>query len=460
MHALKRVYTGAMLRHFDTPNLPYQQIVALFIPLLVNQAFVNIMSMLNTAMISSSGAAAVSAVSMVDSLNIFVMNVFIAVATGGTVVVAQYRGADNKEMVSKTATQAVSAVFLLAAVLCIALIGLHQPVLSGLFGRAEEDVLRGARLYLIGSCASYPAIALVEVSCGVLRGVSETKSSLALSLITNIGYVLFNLLFVVALRWGIAGLVASMLLSRAIGMVCSLVYLVKINHSLQFKIRNAFKIDWDIQKKIMFIGIPFAAEQLFFNGGKLLTQTFIVQMGTSALTVNAIGNSLLMIMQIMANAMQLTVVTVVGQCTGRQEHDNARKYTRSFVKASTLSLLVSGIAVLLAFKPLVGLFSPDPAIIPQLFNLTLLSAVMLPIAWSSSFITPAALRAAGDSRYTSIVSLVTMWVIRVVLGYVLGIMLNMGIFGVFLAMEVEWCVRGVAFALRLKGDKWTRNKLI
>ncbi|MDD4797133.1 MAG: MATE family efflux transporter [Eubacteriales bacterium] len=460
---LQRIRGGlnaVLQKNFSTASMSHREVVALFIPLLVNQAFIILLSLLNTAMISSSGVAAISAVSMVDSLNMFIMNVFVAVSTGGTVVVAQYRGAGNGPMVSRTGTQAVSAVFLLAVLLGGLLIGLNRPVLNLLFGAADADVLHNAGIYLIGCCLSYPSAALVEVVCGVLRGVSETRSSLVLSVITNLGYVLLNLVFVVWLKMGILGLVISLNVSRLIGMACSLTYLIKFNQTVQFRIRNALRLDFPIQKKILFIGVPFAAEQLFFNGGKLLTQTFIVQMGTYAMTVNAIGNSMLMLMQIFAGALQLAVVTVVGQCIGRGNVDDARKYIRSFIRASVLFFFVSAAVVLPSFPLLMRLFHPPAQILPDIFAITVLSAVMLPICWSQSFIIPAALRAAGDARYTSLVALITMWTVRVVLGYVLGIVLRLNILGVFLAMEIEWCLRGVLFWARLKGDKWHAHKLI
>lgn len=457
---IKGTTTGILQKYFSTEAISYREVVALFIPLLVNQAFIILLSLLNTAMISSSGVAAISAVSMVDSLNMFIMNVFIAVATGGTVVVAQYRGAHNGQMVSRTGTQAVSAVFLLSVMLAGLLIGLHQPLLNLLFGAAEADVLQNARIYLIGCCLSYPSAALVEVVCGVLRGVSETKPSLVLSVITNLGYVVFNLIFVIWLKLGIIGLVISLNISRLIGMACSLIYITKLNQSIRLRIRDALKLDFSIQKKILFIGVPFAAEQLFFNGGKLLTQTFIVQMGTYSMTVNAIGNSLLMLFQIAASALQLAVVTVVGQSMGRGDVADARKFIRSFSWASTFSFFLAAAIILPSFPVLVRLFNPPAQIIPDIFIVTAVSAVMLPLSWSPSFIIPAALRAAGDAKYTSLVALLTMWLVRVVLGYVLGILLKLDILGVFLAMEIEWCFRAVIFTLRLKGNKWCTHKLI
>jgi putative MATE family efflux protein len=447
-------------KYFTGESIDYKQIIAIIIPIFVDQGFLILMALLNTAMISSSGVAAVSAVSMVDSLNIFLVNVFVAVATGGTVIVAQYKGRGNEEMVSKAASQAISAVAILSIMISAFVILFHAPTLNLLFGNADADVFQNAKLFLIGSCISYPFIAIFQAVSGVLRGISETKACLGLSLIMNITYLCLNIVLITIFDMGIMGLVISMILARILGMVTSLIYLVKYNQTLRFKIRNVLRLDYSILKKIMFIGIPFAAEQMFFNGGKLLTQTFIVQLGTIAMTVNAISGSISLLFQIGGNALSISIVTVVGQCIGRRNINDARKFIRSFIGLSTLFFVIATVIILPLFPLIVKLFSPPEEIIPTIFALILLIAIAQPILWSLSFIMPSALRAAGDSKFTSISSMLSMWLFRVILGYILGITLHFGIMGVWVAMVAEWSIRGFVFAWRFKGDKWYAHKLI
>ncbi|WP_374018084.1 MATE family efflux transporter [Paenibacillus thiaminolyticus] len=447
-------------KYFTGESLDYKQIIAIIIPILVDQAFIILMSLLNTAMISSSGVAAVCAVSMVDSLNIFIINVFVAVATGGTVIVAQYKGSGNNEMVSKAAAQAISAVAILSVFISAFVITFHTPALNLLFGRAEADVFQNARIYLIGSCITYPFIAIFQAVTGALRGVAETKACLGLSLIMNVTFLCLNVLFITILDMGVIGLIISMLTARILGMAASMIYLLKFNQTLRFRIQNALRLNFPILKKIMFIGVPFAAKQMFFNGGKLLTQTFIVQLGTLAITVNAISGSISLVFQIGANALSIAIVTVVGQCIGRRNIADARKFVKSFLGLSVAFFLIMDIILLPMFPLIVKLFSPPAEIIPDIFSLTLLIAVAQPLFWSFSFITPSTLRAAGDSNFTSISSLLSMWLLRVVLGYVLGITLGFGIMGVWIAMITEWVVRGSVFMWRFKGEKWYSRQLI
>lgn len=451
----------AMLnKYFTGESMDYRQIFALFLPILVDQAFVVGLSMVNTAMISSSGVAAVSAVNMVESLNIFLISVFMAVATGGTVVVAQYKGSRNDLMVSRAAAGTVTSVALIAFVTSLLMIAFHQPVLQLLFGSASADVLENARIFMIGTSASYVGIAIVQAVNGTLRGIGKTRASLALSLIMNVLYVLLNIIFINYLDMGITGMALAINIARYGGAACALFYLFKIDATLHLRVRDLFHFPLSMLRKVMFIGLPFAAEQMFFNGGKILTQIFIVSLGTYAIASNAIGSSLAMVFQVPAGALSLAVVTVVGQCIGSGNIADARKFIRSFLWLGSGMLLLTGLFMIPLFGPLVGLFHPPAEIVDDIFWLVLTNTIVQIPLWPISFILPSALRAAGDSRFTSITSMLTMWLFRVVLGYVLGITLGIGILGVWLAMQSEWAVRGAIFWWRYRGTKWYAHKLI
>jgi len=438
----------------------YRQIIAIILPVLADQAFLILISLFNTAMISSSGVAAVSAVSMVDSLNIFIVNVFIALATGGTVIVSQYKGSGRGDVVTRAASQALSTVTVVSSAIAVLVLVFHDPTLNLLFGRADADVLDNARIYLIGNCITYPLLGLYSAITGVLRGIAETRVCLVLSLIMNLTYLGLNVLFIVGFDMGVEGLVISLILAKVLGAAAATVYILKYCPKLRFRIRDVLHVDLTIIKKILFIGLPFAAEQMFFNGGKLLTQTYIVQFGTMAITANAISGSISMLSQIGGAALSIAIVTVVGQCIGRGDIEDARRYVRAFIGLSTITLTVALVLILPLFPLLMALFSPPDEIVPLIFQLTLMLLLAQPLFWSISFILPSALRAAGDSRFTSITSMLTMWLLRVILGYVLGVTLGFGVIGVWAAMITEWLVRGVIFTLRFRGDKWFRHKLV
>lgn len=440
--------------------MDYRQIISLFIPILVDQAFIISLNLVNTAMISSSGVAAISAVNMIDSLNIFLLSVFIAVSTGGTVVVAQYKGNGNDLMVSKAAASTVSAVSMMAIAISLIIILFHQPLLNVLFGAASPEVFANAKVYLVGSSISFAGIAITEAVCGALRGIGKSRASLVLSLFMNLTYVLLNVVFINFLHMGVLGMTIAVNVARYLAAACAIYFLVKRDTDLHFQIESAIKVNMTMLKKIFSIGIPFAAEQMFFNGGKMLTQIFIVGLGTYAIATNAISGSLAGMSQIPASALSLTLITVVGQCIGRRNIEDARKFTKTFLWLASFSFVLTGIIMIALFQPLVSLFHPPAEIVHTIFTILLINLIAQVPLWAISFIMPSALRAAGDSKFTSVVSMLSMWLFRVVLGYILGIVLHWGIIGVWLAMNCEWGVRGGFFLWRFIGKKWYQHRLI
>ena len=447
-------------KYLSGETINYHKVLAIFLPVLIDQAFVFGFSILNTAMISSSGLAAVSAVSMVDSLNIFLISVFIALSTGGTVVVAQYKGNGNNKMVSKSAAGNITAVFLFALIITLFAIALHGPTLIILFGKADADVFSNAKIYLIGSCISYCGIATEEAVCGSLRGVGETKSSLILSFFMNFSYMILNFLFINIMHMGVLGMVISLNIARYAAGILAIIYLTLSDTPVHFKIKDTLQFNWSILKRIFYVGLPFAAEQMFFNGGKILTQTFIVSLGTYALAINAISGSIAGLFQITGNSLSITLITVVGQCMGRRNIRDARKFTHSFVFITSASFIIMTALILLLFDPMVAMYHPPKQIIHSIFIISVMNSIFQIFIWSISFIIPSALRAAGDSKFTSISSMFSMWLVRVVLGYILGIMTSLGVIGVWLAMDLEWGVRGTIFLTRLHGDKWYQHHVI
>lgn len=457
---LKPKQSAFLDQHFSGESIRYPQMLALFLPILVDQAFIVSLNLINTAMISSAGVDAVSAVNMIDSLNIFLISVFVAVSTGGTVVVAQYKGSGNGLMVSKATAGTVSSVTLLAFCISFVMILLNHPILSLLFGAASPAVTSNATTYFIGSCTSFAGIAIMEAVCGALRGIGKTKASLLLSVILNALYVVLNIVFINLLHMGVLGMSISLNISRYVGAACAIFYLVKMEDDLIVKLKDMLHFQLSMLKRILYIGLPFAAEQMFFNGGKILTQIFIVGLGTYAIATNAICSSIAGIIQIPANALSLTLITVVGQSMGSKNIRDARKFTVSFLWLSSISFVVMGLIVMPLFHPIVSLFNPPNEIVHDIFVVMLINTIAQVPLWSVSFLTPSALRAAGDSKFTSLVSMLSMWLFRVVLGYILGVVLPFGIVGVWVAMNCEWGIRGFIFLRRFRGNKWASHRII
>ena len=449
-----------MKKYFDSQTMRYHTVLSIYIPLLIDQAFVSMMTVVNSSMVSSSGADAVSAVSMVDSLNFFLTNLFIAIATGGTVVVAQYIGKGDKRKASRTISQAVTSSVLIAVIVAAVIIIFSKQTLGLLFGKADQLILDNALIYLIGSAISYPFYAVYQASAGALRGLGDTKASMMMSIAMNVIYLLGNIVFTEFMGLGVLGVSISMVISRICVSIFALIYLIFKRADLKVQAKDFFTLDMGLQKSILYIGIPAGTEQLFFNGGKILVQTFVVMLGTMSITANAIGNNLLNLWQIPMFAAQLCTTTIIGQCVGAGRYDIARRYLKSI---NRYTKFITGIMMII-FVPLtpvlLGFFHPPAEAAHKTMLLLLIPIIGLVTTWPASFITPNALRAAGDAVYTTIAALISMWSIRVVLGYVLGIVCHLDIYGVWLAMCIEWCTRAAVFTWRFKGTKWQKHRLV
>lgn len=456
----KGIITRLGEKYLSGESFSFSDVKSLFYPILFDQAFLAFIGVFNSSLVSSSGAAAVSAVNMVDSLNFFLMNFFVAIATGGTVVVAQYMGRRDKENVGKTIGQSIISSTAVALIIALLIIVFREYVLHILFGKADKSVMDNAVIYLTGCCLSYPFFAIYQTSIGALRGVGDTKASMFLSLVMNILFLTGNIVLIKYVSLGIYGIVISMFVARGAGCVMSLVYLLKIRTDLCIIPKYFLHVDMPLQKSILYIGIPCASEQLFFHGGKIITQTFVVTLGFASMAANAIASPLSIVLNIPENTLMLCVITIVGTCVGAGKFEEGKKLLKNMIITS--SILTAFLCILsIPFIPaFLNMYSPSPEIYKKSYELLILYIIGAPPLLSMGFIFPAGLRAAGDAKYTSLVALLTMWLFRVVLGYVFGIVLKMDILGVWLAMVLEWGVRGFFFYMRYRGDKWYKHNFL
>lgn len=402
----------------------------------------------------------ISAVNIVGSLNVLLVQLFTSIALGGTVLIAQYYGQKNYKMIGKMVNGGVYATVLVATTAAILFMLLHSPILALLFGAASPAVIHGARIYMIGILFSYVGESTIEGVNGCLRGIGRTKVSLQLSLLMNTIYLLFNFLSVTFMHLGVFGLTLSLNISRYSIAVLAIwtLYRNRAHFGLNFKTLR--HVDLGLTKRVLKVSVPFAAESTFFNGGKIIMQMMIVTLGTAMIAANAIASSWIQLSEIIPNALSVALVPIVGQCIGRNNIGDAKKLTKSFLGLGTLAFLAVDLGLLPFFSIGMRLFAPAPATIPIIFHIYLVVIVMHALFWSSSFVLPSALRAAGDARFTTVVSLISMWSFRIGFGYLIGIVLGYGIFGIFVVMSSEWAIRAIVFQLRFHGGRWYRNKLI
>ncbi len=432
----------------------------LIVPLIIEQALAFLVGMIDTVMVAGVGETAVSGVALVDSVNILVISLLTALATGGAVVAGQYLGLKEKGNASHAAQQLVIATFLFSVAIMAVCLVLNQQMLSAIFGQTEPAVMDNAVAYFYVTAISYPFIAMFNSAAALFRSMGNSKTPMIGALIINLINIGGNALFIYGFKMGVLGAGLATLISRAVVAVIMLVLLKNPQLDvplMRYRIRD---IDFPMIRRILKIGIPNGLENSMFQVGKIVVTSLVALQGTAAIAAFAVSTSLALVEIVPGAAMGLAILTVVSRCVGAGEYGQAEYYTKDLIKKTYLYILVLNVGMLIFMKPLLGLYQLSDATFDIAMELMIIHSVFTIAIWPASFTLPNALRAAGDVKYTMVVSIVSMWVFRILLSYVLVYVFGLGLLSVWIAMIVDWVFRSVLFVGRWKSRKWQNYSVV
>lgn len=437
-------------------------LLRLIIPLVIEQLLLMTVGMADTVMVTTSGEAAVSGVSLVDNINTLIIQVFSALSTGGAVVVSQYLGRQDTDNAKAASKQLLYAMCALSLLLMGAALVLRQHILALIFGRVEADVMENALVYFLLTATAYPFMGIYNAGAALFRAMGNSKVSMFCSLVVNVINITVNAVLIFGFGMGAAGAGIGTLVSRIAAAVIIMALLNHPDHVLRVEGLLRFEFRGAIVKRILFIGIPNGMENGMFQAGKLMVLNLITTFGTSAVAANAIANSVAGVINVPGMALGLAIITVIGQCMGAGEPGQAVYYTKRLVGASYLCMLVMSAALFFSAGGLVTLFHLSPEACTMAAQVLRACAVGNVLFWPLAFTLPNSLRAAGDAIFTMAVSLGSMFVCRVVLSYVFACAwgLNLGLLGVWLAMIADWVVRAAFFLFRYWRGRWKRIRVI
>ncbi|MBZ9623410.1 MATE family efflux transporter [Clostridium sp. FP2] len=431
----------------------------LAIPILTEQLFVISLGMINTMMAGHIGKEAVSAIGMVDSINNIFIAFFSALAIGGMVVVAQFVGQGNIKKANATMKQALFSGLIITLLVTMLMFLFQGPIIASLFGTAEPEVISNAHTYLGITLLTYPLITIDLVANGLLRGAGDTKTPMKVSIFMNIINVCLTYTFINIFSMGIVGAALGIAIARVSGGIIILIVLLRGSKILKLTNIREFKFDKSLLKLIFGIGVPASVESLIFNGGKLITQIFIVNMGTIAIASNAIAGSVATMLNVPGNSLSIAATALVGKYMGRGETKEAENSLSYITVLSTVFLTVIALLFIPFAGNVVSLFTNNKEIIHLASTVLIVNSICIPL-WSISFVLPSGLKGAGDVKYTLITTIIGMWLFRITLGYLLGVVLNLGLVGIWLGMVIDWVIRGSLYCIRFKKGKWKRNTVI
>lgn len=446
----------------DYGNLlfPRRALWMLLIPLIIEQMLNSLMGMVDTLMVSRVGAEAISAVSLVDSINNLVLQVFAAMAAGAAIICSQYLGRKDEKGCNDAAKQIVLTVVVISSVIMIIGVGFRKPLLHLIFGSVEEAVMTNAQIYFLITALSYPFIALFQAGAAFYRACGNSKFTMKTALIANVANIVGNTLFIFVLQMGAAGAAISTLISRALCAFVVFYALRRPGYAIQLKNYFSIRPDLNLIVKILAIGVPSGIENGMFQFGKLAIQSTVSSLGTAAIAAQAMTIIFENVNGMAAVGIGIGLMTVVGQSIGAGRQEEAKYYIVKLAGYAEIAMIISCILVYIAARPvtvLAGMSEESTALCMQMI---LAITIVKPLLWVPSFTPPNGLRAAGDVRFSMITATLTMWLCRVALSIFLMRVVKTGPIGVWYGMFADWGVRGVIFTIRFVRGKWLRFKVI
>ncbi|MBD5498739.1 MAG: MATE family efflux transporter [Lachnospiraceae bacterium] len=432
----------------------------MIVPLFFEQLLVMLVGIADTLVISYAGEAAVSGVSLVNQFNTIFIYIFTALASGGAVVVSQYIGSRDTDNAEKSSGQLLMFSILLSLVIgALVLIG-NRTMLGILFGKVEDSVMEACVTYLRISAYSYPALAIYNAGAAIYRSLGKTKVTMYISILSNIINVVGNIIGVFGLKAGVAGVAYPSLIARAFSAVVITFLCFRQGAELRYRSKWIFVWDSDMLKKILNIAVPNGVENGLFQLVKVALSSIVALFGTYQIAANGVAQSLWSLAALMGVAMSSAFIPVIGQCMGANETDEAEYYFKKLMKITVIASVAWNV-VILAATPLVMMAYDLSAETKSLIIwLVVIHNVFNAFAYPFSGPLSAGLRAAGDAKFTMVVTVISTIGIRLLLSVLFGIVLNMGVIGIAFAMCADWLFKAVLFEIRFRKGVWKQLKVI
>ena len=441
-------------RKLSSSVFNYHQIIDLIIPGVLDSLSIMFINALITALISSNGESSVAAVSLCSPITTLIGTFFMGLSDGGGITVSQSYGKGDEVQLKRAIGMTVWLPVVVGACFCMPFLLFPEPILRMLYPTMEEAVMAKACTYLAGCTWSILPYTLFTALFRILRGLGEPNRCLILSIIINVAYLLFSILFLNVLKMDIAGSVTALILARVVGAAAAIGYLFLWNPPVKMKLKEIFAFDKSLLNANLKISLPLGLEQAVMSLAGLISQMFLTTLGTTAIAINAITNSMMGLLYAPTMSVSSLSVTVVGRCIGANKKDEAFMYGK---RCNALAILMLGASALI-FYPLMPVlmqqYHPSAEAAPMVRTLLIASLPFLLFAWPTSYTMPSTLRSASDSLFPTIVSMSVLWAITVGLTYLLAIVAGLGLWGVWIANWTGWTVRTALFMYRFHSKKW------
>lgn len=432
----------------------------LILPLIIEQILIMAVGVADTVMVSYAGEVAISGVGLVDMFNNLIITVLAAIDAGGAIIVSQYIGNKDRKNANKASSQLLTITIVIATVIMLGCLVFHRILLSTFFGAIEMDVMKAATTYFLISAISFPFLGVYNSAAALYRSMEKTRTTMYVSILMNIINVVGNYIGVFILHAGVAGVAVPTLISRIVAAIIMFALSLNSSNLVYVKIKNVFAWNQEMISRILKIAVPNGIENGLFTLGRVLVTSIVALFGTSQIAANSVAGSIDQIAVVVVNAINLGIVVVVGQCIGANDYEQAKYYIKKLMKISYIVTGIIGSAVILLLPWILNLYSLSSEARNLTFILVIMHNIMATALHPTAFVLPNGLRAAGDVKFSMVVGIVSIILFRLGAAVLFGIIFNLGIIGVWIAMGSDWLCRSVCFVIRFIKGKWRQFKVI
>lgn len=427
----------------------------MFLPIVIEQFLEYLVGLADSIMVAHVGESAVSGVSLVDFIMALLISLFAALSTGGAVIAGQYLGKNKIGKSRKAATQLVWFTAAVSVGITILIYILKPFILNGLFGRISDQVRADADIYLTITGLSIPFLALYNAGAAIFRTMGNSKLPMMVMLFMNIAHALGNAVLIYGLHFGVEGVAIPTLLCRVAAAIIIIVLALNKNRAIYITRSLKHKFNGSMLKRILGIGLPYGLENGMFYLGRIVVLSLVAMFGTTAIAANAVSGTITVFQVLPGISIGLGLTVVISRCIGAGDYDQARYYTKKIMKIIYVTNILSCVVVLALLPAILHVYGLSEATTALTSKIVWYHGFFMILIWPLAYTLPVIFRASGDAKFPMMVAVLTMFFCRIALAYLFSIYFHMGMFGTWVAMFIDWIVKGILFIYRYISGRWT-----
>ncbi len=448
------------LRPLETEGEVKKVVWELSAPTLVEMVLVSLVGMADMIQVGRVGPAAITSVGLTNQPMMLLQAVFQALNVGTTALVARFIGMGKYEDASETVKQTFAVTVVLAVAVSL-FAGFLAPQILVFMGAEPEVIEIGVAYFrVVGFGFLFRAVSMAIASA--LRGAGDTRTPMTVNLWANGINIVFNWLLIWGKfgfpRWGVFGAGVATTFSMVVSSVWFVLIAIKGERHIKLDFSDKFRVDKGILGRIYNVGLPAALEQLVMRTGQVFFVKVVSSLGTVTFAAHQVGMNIMSLTFMPGQAFAAAATTLVGQYLGAKQPDSAEKCANTVRKMGLTVNTAMAVVFMLGGKYIAALYTNDPAVALATASVLRIVAFALPFQ-VVQFVLAGGLRGAGDTRYPLYSTALGMWFARVLLGWFLVNVMDMGLVGAWFGITIDQIIRGILIQLRFNTGKWKTAKV-